>query len=116
MRKQKISAARGAQRRRANICCRHSGVEQLATVGFHQDDRQTISRPYAQQHPRSFRKQTIACELFLGTLVHAMNEIRVDLPQRDQWPWLAILHESKFAEKSSSIALHRIARILFRKP
>src|ERR1700682_2675578 len=74
-----------------------TGVENSNSflLNIHQDDRQTIGGPYTQQHPRSFREQTIACELFLGRLVHTMNEIRVDLPQRDQWPGLAILHKSE---------------------
>src|SRR5438309_90085 len=71
-------------------------------LNIHQDDRQTIGSPYAQQHSWSVREQTIACELFLWKLVHAMNKIRMDLPQHDQRPRLAILEESKFAKKNSA--------------
>ena len=85
-------------------------------LNIHRDDRQAIGSPYSQQHSWGVREQTIACELLMGNLVDAMNKIRVDLPQRDQRPRLAILHESKFVEKGGAIALHRIARILVGKP
>src|ERR1700693_2900830 len=94
-----------------------TGVEDSyrSALNIHQHDRQTIRSPDTQQHPRSLRQQTIACELFVRRLTHAMNQIRVDLPQRDQRPRLPTLHESKLAEKSSAVALYRIARILFSK-
>src|SRR5437868_4048159 len=65
-----------------------TGVENSDSflLNIHQDDWQTIGSPYSQQHSWSVREQTIACELLFGILAHAMNKIRVDLPQRDQRP------------------------------
>ena len=48
--------------------------------------------------------------------INAMDQVRMNLPQRNQRPWLAAVGDAEFAEKQFAIAFDRRARILLREP
>jgi hypothetical protein len=78
----------------------------------HQNYWQTIGGENCQQEIRSLRHQAVAGQSWLRNFRNAMNKVRVDLPDGDQWQLAPLPDGSELAEKGGPILFHGAPRIL----
>jgi hypothetical protein len=86
-----------------------------AILGVCHDYGQTISGLDRHQNSGGRRDQTVANEWMSGEGFDWMNEVRMDLTQRDQGPRM-FAARSKFLKKCRAVAFNRRPGILLRKP
>ena len=74
-----------------------------AALGINENDGETIGGLNAEQQTRRCRDQAIAGKLRFRLRVDESDDVRMNLPQRDQRPRLC--PRTKLAQKSSAVAL-----------
>jgi hypothetical protein len=91
---------------------KHANRASLLVDQYH---RQTIRRLHRQQNARRARDQTIARQRMFRQPVNAMNQVRMNLPQRHNRPAFGLGSRAELLKKGCPISLHRCARIMGRE-
>jgi len=86
-----------------------------ASFSVHQDHWQTIRRLNRQRNPGRLRDQPISNQMVLRYASHAMNQIRMHLPECDDRPRNTLRRSSQLFEKHRPIPFHCRPRIVLGK-
>jgi hypothetical protein len=91
-----------------------------APFSIRQNDGKAIGRLHRYQQPRRIRNDSVSSQrLFRHPValhsVNPMDQVRMNLPQRNQRPTSASIRNAQFLEENLAVALDGRARVVFRE-
>ena len=80
-----------------------------------QNDGKAIGGLHGHEQSRSVRDNSVSGQRLFRHAVDAMDQIRMNLPQRNQRPVLASVRRAQFLEEKLAVALDGCARVMLRE-
>src|SRR5208337_3032926 len=95
-----------------------AGVKNAGSPPFpiHKNDGKAIGSLHRQEQSRRVRDQAVASQRLVRHAINSMDQIRMNLPQRNERPAFASIPSAQFLEEELAVALDGGARVLLREP